>query len=338
MSTEALTEEGYQAVAGRKNNDDMREFIKRVISEIGMKLKEEDPLHGFVPYYSGETSVQSLERMKTDVRGQSWCEVAVDGNSAALTEDGYQTLAVLKSNDEMLKYANRLMADKGMSCDDQAKLAGLLHFYSGAENVQSVARLLEELNAADWIKKPAAAAPAAAPAATGQSSWNDDADCDGSKAGERAKWLMDNQGKSQEEARQQVRTEYPQCFGGSGGAGGAGGKAGASQKFGEKLSAVPFPDGKKHKLRIEIRPTDGQGISLVAVHYSINGSEDQNFDIANIDGSTNAWVHETPQGGYPDCPPGSTIKYWLFMVRNGVGEQEPADATSPAASRLTVTI
>lgn len=47
---------------------------------------------------------------------------------------------------------------------------------------------------------------------TGVENWNPDADCDGSRAEDRMRWLMDNQGKSMDDAKAQVMREFPLCF------------------------------------------------------------------------------------------------------------------------------
>lgn len=61
-----LSEEGYQQVAARRSNVQMKEFSRRLLSASGSSI---DPgsLNGLVPYHSGKVLVQSFEKLKQDL-------------------------------------------------------------------------------------------------------------------------------------------------------------------------------------------------------------------------------------------------------------------------------
>lgn len=320
-----LTEQGYQSVAALKSNEETEVFVRRTAEEMGLRLDSNADsaalFSGFLPWFSGTTAVQTIRKLRAELLAVPWASVTVmTGDNVPLTEEGYQQLAGLKNTPEMVKLIKRILEQTDSSCGDDGRLLGLAVHYSGEAAVQSLARLQEELSKVDWVERTTA------------TWWKADARWDGRTAEERAKYLMDSQGLQEEAARWKVRSEFPMRFGG--------GVAGGSAKFGERFARVPIPDFTKGLLRIEVRPVDPTGISLVAVHYSVDGSDELNFDICKPDLEIGAWVHTIPSfwppgDGYPDVTPSSTIRYWLYMIRNGVGEQEPADATS-AASRLEV--
>jgi len=158
--------------------------------------------------------------------------------------------------------------------------------------------------------------------------WDPNADCAGVAAGERAQWLVNNKGLSMEDAKNQVRHEFPGVFGGGGG---GGGKTRVNGKFPHTLSIDQTSDGPK--LRFEVSPNNPENVSLVAFHYVINDSNSMNFDVRNSEGGK--YVHVTPGGGgYPQCPPGAKVSYWLCAQVNGLLEEEPHGACPHPDRRL----
>lgn len=149
--------------------------------------------------------------------------------------------------------------------------------------------------------------------------WHPNWMCDGSKAKDRAKWLMDNKGLSQQDARLQVRNEFPQVFGFA--LASSGGDF-VDGKFPHRLQLVKTADG--HKLMFAVTPRHPKRTSLVAVHYEISpGNQSMNFDVNAPERGTHTYVHVTPNGGgYPSCPPGSKVKYWLAAKVDGLIETQ----------------
>jgi hypothetical protein len=161
--------------------------------------------------------------------------------------------------------------------------------------------------------------------------WKPDAMCTDasgtSSAQTRCDWLMANKGLTLEGAKQQVRREFPHMFGAD--------PEGAviDGKFPHTMSVVQTDKGPK--LRIAVTPRNPHEVSLVAVHYWINDGKSMNFDIKEPQAGTNTYVHITPPGGgYPECPPGATIKYWLCVKVNGLLQDEPDKAGGHADRRL----
>merc|ERR1712046_449459 len=143
----------------------------------------------------------------------------------------------------------------------------------------------------------------------------------------RAKWLMENKGMSEKEAREQVRSEFPNVFGA-----GAGGDH-VDGKFPHTLSIVNTPDGPK--LKFAVTPRHPEQVSLVAFHYQINQGASMNFETKEFSGAHPTYVHQTPGGGgYPACPPGSEVSYWLAAIVNGLIEEEPQGAGPHPDRRL----
>ncbi|CAK0867488.1 unnamed protein product [Prorocentrum cordatum] len=101
----------------------------------------------------------------------------------------------------------------------------------------------------------------------------------------------------------------------------SGGSTGA-RLFASALSLAEAPGGSRH-LRVEVRPEDPAGVTLVAVHYSVNGGEQWNVDIQSPSPDDGAWVHcGAAARGAPEVAPGDAVSYWLYCIRRGLGEEE----------------
>lgn len=76
----------------------------------------------------------------------------VIGNAAPLTEDGYQQVAAAANDEEMKRYARRVVAATGGDIIDEGALSGLVGYYSGTKSVQSLSALQSELESASWVQ------------------------------------------------------------------------------------------------------------------------------------------------------------------------------------------
>lgn len=86
-----------------------------------------------------------------------------------------------------------------------------------------------------------------------------------------------------------------------------------------KLSLVGPPE-KRH-LQISIKPANAHGVTLVAVHYSINGGPQWNFDV-QAPSPTGEWLHTGGDScGVPALAIGDAVSYWVYILRDGVGEE-----------------
>merc|ERR1711957_870319 len=137
------------------------------------------------PSYDGEVSTQSFEQLKTELLSAPWAAARSDeqvapaeeenvqeavvnevllqagaqkagdaglGNTAPLTEEGYQQVADMKNNQEMKKFAHRILNSEARYVTNAAELTGAIHFYSGMMDVQDLATLKAELRKAWWTK------------------------------------------------------------------------------------------------------------------------------------------------------------------------------------------
>lgn len=80
-------------------------------------------------------------------------EVTDLGLSVPLTEEGYQQVAALKSDQSMEFFAVRILNSKGMESTNESELQGLVPWFSGSKAVQSFAKLGTEAMSKPWVKK-----------------------------------------------------------------------------------------------------------------------------------------------------------------------------------------
>eukprot|EP00405_Crypthecodinium_cohnii_P011341 CAMPEP_0206442818 /NCGR_PEP_ID=MMETSP0324_2-20121206/14029_1 /ASSEMBLY_ACC=CAM_ASM_000836 /TAXON_ID=2866 /ORGANISM="Crypthecodinium cohnii, Strain Seligo" /LENGTH=515 /DNA_ID=CAMNT_0053910695 /DNA_START=81 /DNA_END=1628 /DNA_ORIENTATION=- len=204
----------------------------------------------------------------------------------------------------------------------------------------------------------------------GAGGWNDGAMCDGSRAADRAQWLVENKRMSLHAAREQIMREFPHVFNDwwnpSANCDGlpAGDRArwlmdneGYSEhaarlkvksefhhqlhgpghfvghgKFPHALSIVNTSEGPRLKIEVVCNAPD---VRLVAVHYHINGGQPMNFDIRHPEHGSKTYSHVTPHGGgYPLCHPGDQVTYWLAADIKGYLTEEPPHAGSNHHARL----
>lgn len=165
---------------------------------------------------------------------------------------------------------------------------------------------------------------------TDQLTWNEHAKCDGASANDRAKWIVDNKGLTEEAAKEQVMSEFPAAFSKSHHASGGHSVDGL---FPHTLKIVQDSKGK-NRLQIAVTPSNPDEVTLIAVHYGIDSEhEGMNFDINHPVAGTSTYVHVTPDFG-PECNPGSSVKYWIAGVVKGLIQEMPHGACPNPAARL----
>merc|ERR1719491_308067 len=183
--TAPLTEQGYQAVAKLKSKANMRAFMRRILNAEKKAVSDDEAFFAVAASYDGEVSTQSFEQLKTELLSAPWAvarsheqvapaeeenvqEAVVNevllqagaqkegdtglGNTAPLTEEGYQQVADMKNNKEMKKFAHRILNSEARYVTNAAELTGAIHFYSGRMDVQDLATLKAELRKAWWTK------------------------------------------------------------------------------------------------------------------------------------------------------------------------------------------
>lgn len=77
---------------------------------------------------------------------------------AKLNQDGYATVASLKSDDAMKVFVERYVKSVGKRVDDSSALSGWVPYFSGRLSTQSFAKMSEELQHAKWVVEDSKAA------------------------------------------------------------------------------------------------------------------------------------------------------------------------------------
>lgn len=67
-----LSEGGYRIVAGFRDAEAMKAFIRRVVEMDGGNVYNDGDLEGLVPFYDGEAATQSFERLRWELQRVSW--------------------------------------------------------------------------------------------------------------------------------------------------------------------------------------------------------------------------------------------------------------------------
>merc|ERR1719409_376347 len=179
-----LNERGYMAVAKMNNVGHMRAYMRRILNRANKKVLDESAFAALAPYYSGEVSVQSFDKLQQELISAPWVQdkepegtadplvgEVVDvallqddgqtddivvhqgvGTTAPLTEEGYQQVAAEKSNKEMKAFAHRILNSEGRYSTDAGELTGAIHWYSGRMDAQNLDALKTELRRAWWTR------------------------------------------------------------------------------------------------------------------------------------------------------------------------------------------
>merc|ERR1719375_906368 len=104
-------------VAKLKSDADMATFVRRVVASEARTVIDDAALNGVVPFYSGSTSVQSLDSLRAEIRrGSSWVGFDI-GRTAPLSEEGYQQVAARRSDVQMKEFTRPVVASSGSSID-----------------------------------------------------------------------------------------------------------------------------------------------------------------------------------------------------------------------------
>lgn len=80
-------------------------------------------------------------------------DLFTEAETASLSEDGYQVIARLKSNEAMKAYMQRLLKVLGRQVSDEGGFAGFVPYFSGEIAAQNFDKLRQELLEAPWTTK-----------------------------------------------------------------------------------------------------------------------------------------------------------------------------------------
>jgi len=153
-----LDEAGYQSVAELKDDEEMKQFILRVVEDYDCKIEHDGGLMGIVPWFSGTTAVQSLEKLNESLlfavlaNGERWISykntAGVTGADVSLDLEGYVDVAIIRSAGEMETFARRVAEQMGIKVTDDGGFAGMIKYYDGSATFQSFDKLREEIRSA----------------------------------------------------------------------------------------------------------------------------------------------------------------------------------------------
>jgi len=182
----ALNEAGYQSVAALKRDDEMSDFITRVIHSGHGHITpgREDELRGLTQWYSGTYAVQAYQTLVEELAVKDWVNGFVLGphqphptqdagvfaqmnattkgvlvaSKAALDMTGYQEVVSLQNDRAMGAFIERLLLAGNATVTDHVRLASFAQWYSGVKATQSFQKLVFELKNAGWASGFAVAA------------------------------------------------------------------------------------------------------------------------------------------------------------------------------------
>jgi len=144
---------GYQIVQNSRNSAAMEMFIQMLLSSTGASPADQATLHGIAPLYSGEQDSRSWGDLWADLARREWLP---KGSSAALTEAGYQSVAMLKDSSEMEAFVLRVIKEDGGAVLRASGVRGFLPRFDGEERVQSLSAMRSELHGEaqkrGWVK------------------------------------------------------------------------------------------------------------------------------------------------------------------------------------------
>jgi len=154
-TTAALDEHGYQEVVVLKDVQQMEFFARRLISKMGLRVKDQGGLRGLIAYHNGESAKQTFKTLEEEIKISGgkhvWVTNLASGASAPLNQGGYGEIVTQISSREMVEFVRRVVSDLGLKVTDEAGLAGLAKWYSGDKAVQTFLDLQGELISASKI-------------------------------------------------------------------------------------------------------------------------------------------------------------------------------------------
>lgn len=154
----SLDQAGYAQVAAVKDDQEMKEFVQRVIEKYDCRVENMGGMMGIVPWFSGTTSTQNIQALEDTLlfavltRSKPWLSYKnsdhVTGDTAKLGFVGYVQVAAMRNDYEMKKFVRRVCHDMGVKVVDEGGFEGMVKFYSGTDNFQSYDKLQDEIKSA----------------------------------------------------------------------------------------------------------------------------------------------------------------------------------------------
>lgn len=97
-----LNEKGYESIADLRSNHGMELFVRRLASQLGLRIVDKGGLKGFVPYYSGQKDTQSFEALQKELAA-----AAEEGTWVKFTPSSRQKEHILIQTEETRNEATK---------------------------------------------------------------------------------------------------------------------------------------------------------------------------------------------------------------------------------------
>merc|ERR1719240_2425286 len=141
-----LNQEGYETILQLRNKDELEIFVHRTISDLGLTIIDGRGCKDFVASIPAKNAFSSFGNVKgkiLNMLGTSRAWVAdpsqdagpQKGSDAPLSEEGYEAIARLRSNREMVSFIDRVIDDMGYTVTNHGGVEGLAPYFSGDKEV-----------------------------------------------------------------------------------------------------------------------------------------------------------------------------------------------------------
>jgi len=148
--TATLNDGGFEAVAGLKNEVQMRAFLRRVVSAMGREVNNNAVIDTLAEQLAGVNAKNRFHDLRNLLRDPRFTSQGTHNEKVLaadlpLTEVGYQRLAMQRDNEQMKVFVKRILASEGRSVKDEGLLSGFVPYFSGVVGSRDLNSLRAEL-------------------------------------------------------------------------------------------------------------------------------------------------------------------------------------------------
>lgn len=116
-----LNEQGYQQIAALKNDNIMKDFIRRIVTKLGYRVADEGELSGFTTYFSGTNAVQDYQTLEKELVDVPWLQKEEVASLASEWEHSIDELAAAHAKEEAAREAAAKAAAAARAREEAAK-------------------------------------------------------------------------------------------------------------------------------------------------------------------------------------------------------------------------
>jgi len=162
--TEGFDDEGFKKVVEQKDENEIKVYIRRVVSTCSMKVIDEGGLNGLVGWF-GDAEEEGDTLHFSDLKkalfkaliGSSkdhWVAVknvtGITSLTAPLDLVGYSQVRSLRSPKQMVKFVTRMVENMGVRITNMGGFSGMMKFYSEPDDMESFQKLMSEIKRAAY--------------------------------------------------------------------------------------------------------------------------------------------------------------------------------------------